>query len=76
MKIIISSLTLTKQLIVIKDFYNTRIFKFNNIIITHIKVERYDVARNKWEFVAPMLERRYRPAAAAIGLSIDNRWKK
>ena len=24
------------------------------------------MARNKWEFVAPMLERRYRPAAAAL----------
>lgn len=31
------------------------------------QVERYDVARNKWEFVGCMCERRYRPAAAAVG---------
>ncbi len=29
-------------------------------------MERYDVARNRWEFVACMEERRYRPAVAAI----------
>ena len=30
-------------------------------------MERYDVAKNRWEFVACMEERRYRPAVAAIG---------
>ena len=31
------------------------------------KVERYDVARNLWEFVACMNERRYRPGVATLG---------
>ena len=31
------------------------------------KVERYDVARNLWEFVACMSERRYRPGVATLG---------
>ena len=30
-------------------------------------MERFDVAKNRWEFVACMEERRYRPAVAAIG---------
>ena len=28
---------------------------------------RYDVARNVWEFVACMAERRYRPGVATLG---------
>ena len=31
------------------------------------KVERYDVSRNLWEFVACMTERRYRPGVATLG---------
>ena len=30
-------------------------------------MERYDVTRNLWEFVACMTERRYRPGVAAPG---------
>jgi hypothetical protein len=31
------------------------------------KVERYDVAKNAWDFVCPMHERRYRPGVSVIG---------
>ena len=30
-------------------------------------VSRYDVARNLWEFVSCMNERRYRPGVATLG---------
>ncbi len=31
------------------------------------KVERLDLARNQWNFVCPMHERRYRPGVAVLG---------
>ena len=30
------------------------------------KVERYDIQRNIWNFVSPMIERRYRPGVAVL----------
>merc|ERR1711971_363083 len=35
------------------------------------KVERYDVTRNLWEFVACMTERRYRP-----GVAVEEGWDR
>ena len=31
------------------------------------KVERYDIQKNIWNFVSPMMERRYRPGVAVLG---------
>ena len=31
------------------------------------KVERYDIQKNIWSFVSPMIERRYRPGVAVLG---------
>ena len=31
-----------------------------------MQVERYDVARDRWEFVSAMTERRYRPGVAVL----------
>ena len=34
------------------------------------KVERYDVHKNKWTSVCPMLERRYRPGVSVLNNKI------
>ena len=34
------------------------------------KVERYDVGKNKWTSVSPMLERRYRPGVSVLNNKI------
>jgi hypothetical protein len=51
-------------------FFVSAIYVYSPAVIffsVFCQVERYDVAKNRWEFVACMEERRYRPAVAAIG---------